>query len=83
MILDNPEVFMNNVIVIINRGSVKTSNDSEELNKIENKYNANCNTHTHNAMYYNFESNTDAFNFAKAVVKKFNYLSVTIRQAKD
>lgn len=71
-----------NFYVKINKGSVKSDRDSQKLMKLQQKYNANCNTHSDKAMWFDFDIDKNAFKFAKQVVKKFKYLNVTIGQMK-
>lgn len=70
----------NLIWVKINRGSVKTDEDSCTLTDIQIKHHANFNTDGERAMHFDFRCNKDAIGFAAAVVKTFPYLTVTFGQ---
>lgn len=74
---------MKNVWVKINAGSVPTEEDSIQLAHLQDKYDAEFNTNTSRAMWFHCPNANKAFGFARAIVKKFPSLSVTMGQFRN
>ncbi len=69
--------------VKVNRSSTKNDSDAAIFHDIMEKNDANFNTHTARAMWFNFETREQAWGFTKSVLDQLPYLNITIGNGPD
>ena len=69
--------------VKINKGSLAMDEDASKLTDLQKQYEAEFNTHTCNAMWFNFDWVDNGIAFARGVVLLFPYVSVSMGRSKD